>query len=341
MKKERQSNFELLRIISMFMILVLHADFWAIGAPGIQDFNEFPVSSTTRVLIEMLSIVSVNVFVMISGRFGIKASMKSFGNFVFQCLFFYIGIYGVMLLLGLVSLSAHGVAGCFALTPANWFVRAYLALFILSPVLNAFLESCSRRQLEITLLSFYIFQTIYSCIGNATFIDNGYSAFSFIGLYMLARYLKIYGSRLYKYGGLLYCASVLINMFLWYVVARFDIPRFDVIGYANPFVIMGAAGLIMWAAQLKIKQSKVINFVAASSFAVFLLHGNPNIGEPIYKPFMQMLFSNYNGVICLAVMFSALVMIFALAVLLDQPRKLIWRRFVNFIEKKEAAKVGI
>lgn len=332
--KVRLSNFELLRIISMLMILVLHANFWAIGAPDAETFDSSPISAITRTLIEMISIVSVNVFVMISGWFGIRATMKSFGNFVFQCLFFLIGIYVVMLLLGLAPISAKGVAGCFALTKANWFIKAYLGLFFISPVLNTFLEHCSKRQLEYTLVSFYIFQTIYGCSGIADFICNGYSVFSFIGLYLLARYLRLYGNSFYKYGGGIYSISVFLNVLLFYFMTWFGVSRFDVIGYANLLVVMGAAGLIMWTAQLKIRQSSFINFIAASSFAVFLLHANPNIGEPMYKPFMNFLYGNFNGLACLMVMFMVLVSLFALAIVLDQPRKWLWRMLWNRIEQK-------
>lgn len=202
MTKQRESNFELLRIISMFMILALHADFYSLGEPGVEDFRCSPLSASTRLLVEMMSIVSVNVFVMISGWFGIKSSIKGLANFVFQCLFFLVGIYAVALLFGSVPLSAKGIALCLGFCHgSNWFIRAYLGLFILSPILNAFLERCTRRQLEYVLISFYTFQTIYGFIGNVDFFCSGYSTFSFIGLYLLSRYLKLYGTALCKWGG--------------------------------------------------------------------------------------------------------------------------------------------
>lgn len=323
--KIRLSNFELLRIIAMFMILVLHADFWAIGAPDNQTFAATPLQAVTRTLIEMLSIVSVNVFVMISGWFGISASKKSFGNFVFQCLYFLLGIYGVMLLTGVVPLSFKGIAGCFAMTKINWFIKAYIGLYILSPVLNTFLQYRSKREIELFLIAFYTFQTIYGCSDAAEFVNNGYSTFSFIGLYVLARYLRQHGNSFYKYGGGIYSISVFLNVLLFYLMTRLGVSRFDVIGYANPLVIIGAAGLIMWTAQLKIRQSSFINFIASSSFAVFLFHANPNIGEPVYIPFMNLLYGNFNGLVCLMVMFMVLVLIFILAILLDQPRKWLWK----------------
>lgn len=155
MTKQRESNFELLRIIAMFMVLALHANFFAIGkGVDMADFHSSPLSASTRLLVEMMSIVSVNVFVMISGWFGIRPSLRSFGNFVFQSLFFLLSIYVIALLTGTVALSSKSLASCLTLTNGyNWFIRAYLGLYVLSPILNAFLEHCSKRQLEYVLIS--------------------------------------------------------------------------------------------------------------------------------------------------------------------------------------------
>jgi surface polysaccharide O-acyltransferase-like enzyme len=83
--KVRQSNFELLRIIAMFMVLILHADFQALGAPDKAELIKFPLAATIKVIFEMACIVAVNVFVLISGWFGIRPSVKGISKFIFQC----------------------------------------------------------------------------------------------------------------------------------------------------------------------------------------------------------------------------------------------------------------
>lgn len=42
MIEERQSNIELLRIISMFLILLVHADFYSLGEPSYIDIISEP-----------------------------------------------------------------------------------------------------------------------------------------------------------------------------------------------------------------------------------------------------------------------------------------------------------
>lgn len=63
----RLSNFELLRCLAMFLVLVVHADFFSLGEPSITNFTSISLSDMTRLFIEGVSIVCVNVFVLISG----------------------------------------------------------------------------------------------------------------------------------------------------------------------------------------------------------------------------------------------------------------------------------
>lgn len=200
MKKERLSNIELLRLVAMLLVLVVHANFFALGSPTQHDTVVNPENALARFLFQSFAIVCVNVFVLISGWFGIKPSVKGFSNFIFQCLFFLCGIYLVMLVIGLLPLTLKGIAGCLVLLNWNWFIKAYIGLYILAPVLNAFVENASRKKYLCVLVSFFTFQTIYSWVSNgAVFFEGGYSTMSFIGLYLLARYINVYKPRVAFY----------------------------------------------------------------------------------------------------------------------------------------------
>lgn len=43
--KKRDSNFELLRIIAMFLVMITHATFLALGVPTYEDSINIPYSS--------------------------------------------------------------------------------------------------------------------------------------------------------------------------------------------------------------------------------------------------------------------------------------------------------
>ena len=77
----RDSNMELLRIIAMIGILVLHADYFALGFPKMGDCSSSPLFT---IFIESIFIISVNLFVLLSGWYGIKPRKKVFFESLFS-----------------------------------------------------------------------------------------------------------------------------------------------------------------------------------------------------------------------------------------------------------------
>lgn len=317
----RQSNFELLRIVAMFLVLVTHVDFVSIGLPTAEDITYTPVNATVRLFFESISIVCVNVFILISGWFGIKPSIKGLGNFLFQCVYFLTGTYVIFLLIGKEHISTTGIMSCIGLTN-NWFIHSYLGLYILAPVINSFLEKTSKRMLVIFLLSFYLFQTYFGLLRTAKFIQEGYSTFSFIGLYCLGRYLRLYGKNLFKYGLLLYSICIFGNTAL-YIFQKKYFGIFTVYNYINPFVILGSIGLFLCFAKINIGQSRIINYISKSSFAVFLLHTTISV-YPYFKGIAKQIYLSYSGMEYLIIVLAFLIGVFIVSVLCDLPRRWIW-----------------
>lgn len=303
-KNNRRSNIELLRCLAMFLVLVFHADYFSLGAPTLEDISVNPLDAYSRVFIESLSVVCVNVFVLISGWFGIRPKIKSISKFIFQCLFFLIGIYVVMMMLGLAKLNIRGVLGCFVMLKWNWFIKAYLCLYILSPVLNAFVENTDKRTFQQVLFFFFLFQTVYSWLTSAAqFFENGFSSLSFMGLYLLARYVNKYQPKWSRF-------DKKIDISIYMIIAIFGTEAVCIIqlvgnekllsmvqgrlvDYSSPLVIIASLYLLLYFSKLSFS-SKVINWLGASSFAVFLLHANPNLCEQYYKRSVQYLYSNYE-----------------------------------------------
>lgn len=187
----------------MFLVLVVHASFKVNGRPDLFDFENRPFPSFTITAFESLSIVCVNVFVLISGWFGIKPSLRGFGNLIFQCLYFVLLSYVISIFAGWTTISIKELVKSILFTSLGyWFIPAYVGLYILSPALNFFIKSATQKQYKITLISFFVFQTIWGWSNIAPFICKGYSCFSFIGLYLLARYIRIYDKgKLTCWGG--------------------------------------------------------------------------------------------------------------------------------------------
>lgn len=195
--KTRESGIELLRIIAMLMVMFVHADFLAMGAPSSADIINNVADASVRVWIQALTMCCVDIFVLISGWFSINPKIKSVSAFLFQCLFFYIGLYIVLMLLGQTNLSVKGLKICIVATKLNWFIKSYLFLYILAPVLNTYVQQIDRKTQRNVLLAFYSMLFVYGWLFDATYeIANGCSTLSFIGLYLLARYIRLFQPKL-------------------------------------------------------------------------------------------------------------------------------------------------
>lgn len=68
----RKSNIELLRIISMILIVLNHSNYLIFGSVIGEEIEQDSFRSFGRMLFEQLCIIGVNVFVLISGYFGIR-----------------------------------------------------------------------------------------------------------------------------------------------------------------------------------------------------------------------------------------------------------------------------
>lgn len=337
----RQGNIELLRIIAMLLVLIVHANYFSIGQPTQEEVIHSPIPSFTRMFVQSLSVICVNVFILITGWFGLKPKLKSISSFIFQCLFFLVGIYAMMSIIGLAEFSLNGIASCFLLTPWNWFIKAYLGLCIFAPMLNVYIERSSEQTLRKVIMFFFIFQCIYGWISSgATYIESGYSAFSFVGLYLLARYVRIYPN-------VLTTQSKWIDLFIFFLIitiqsaATFTLTYIEGVGgsgiiysYISPGVILSALYLLLFFSKLRI-QNRIINFLGASSFAAFLLHTNPNICLPYYKPLCIEIYEKYSGIYCLSTMLFFVLAVYAIAVMIDQVRIFCYDRIWPFIKKND------
>ena len=334
-RQQRESNIELLRIVAMFLVLIVHADFFALGAPSHSEIKANLLDSSLRVFFQSLSIACVDIFVFISGWFGIKPKVKGVSAYIFQCLFFLIGIYAVTLIFGWSTLSIQGIRGCFAATSLNWFIKAYLLFYILSPVLNAFVETTSRKQFKVILIAFYLFQFIYGWVfSTATaFIEDGYSTISFIGLYLLARYLHLYRPRLTDYRittDLLIIVGLVLGVMTLYLLTPEIGHRF--LSYISPTTLSLAVFAVLAFTKIRIS-SKFVNWCGASSFAVFLLHTNPNVIWH-YTAMCEKLHNTFSPLGYWVGVCVILLLIYVLALLLDQIRICLWKYLWATIEGK-------
>lgn len=305
MSKMRQSNFELLRILAAVLVLISHADYISIGEPGIADAQSDFICTFWRVFWEQFSMVAVDVFVLISGWFGIRSSTKGFLKFIFPAVL--IPVFILLAKAGLhQDVSMKEMLESLYFGGVYWFISAYAILYVTAPLLNTFIEKGSRKEHGAFLLSFMLVQFVYGWLSfdYARFF-SGYSGVSFIGLYFLARYVRIYGTRILEKTTfvMLFSSFLLFTLLASLCVCaslRFQIPVISevicrkFIAYNSPFIVIPALLLLLAFSRLSFG-SRVINYVAPASFTVYLINANPVV-LPKYCEFCSDLYNNYGGV---------------------------------------------
>ena len=323
---ERESNIEILRIIAMLMIVLLHANYASLGEPNRNDILTAPFSSFWRVFSEQLCIVGVNVFVLISGWFGIKPSTKGLCSIVFQVLFWGILIF----LLGIgfkLDIPYNETAKVFWFGSYYWFIIAYVVLYILSPVLNAFIEKASPKQFITVLIGSFSSEFIYGWIVFSEEYNQGYTVVSFISLYLLARFIRLYSTKLKSTKAhtciLLYGLFSLIPAFVSFVGIKNGWKTLHPIYYSSPFVISAAVFFFLFFSKLSFK-SKAVNWMACSTFSVYLIHLHP-----IVFPYFLKATQYLSGVLS-TFSYTCTILILAITLLLtcvvfDKLRIIIWK----------------
>lgn len=320
------------------MVLVIHANFVSLPIPQAVELEAAPLATSFRFFVESLGIVSINVFILISGWFRVKNDPKHILSFVFRVLFFGGGGYLFCLLIGRASLSLKGILDCFAFTRWDWFIKAYAVLLIVSPILNVYLDKASTTQLRNVLIAFYLFQSTYGWIGGGQrFFVQGYGPLSFIGLYLLAQFIRrvsangdrsIFTFRKSIDLLIVWISAIVNTVFsLVFLSAGHSFISF-IFAYSSPLVVLGSLYLFLFFSKLKIRQSRIINWMGASSFAVYLLHSQVDLRE-FFTEVIIKLDASFHGFPAVGMILLFLFLTFIVSVSLDQIRIALWNRLLN------------
>lgn len=317
----RASNFELLRIVSMILIVCLHANYASLGEVTSQEFSVAPFSSFTRMFFEQLCIVAVNVFVLISGWFGINSTLKGGLGLLFQVYFFSILIGLSFFILGLpIELRTFLQVFCF--DHFYWFVPAYLMLYILSPILNTFIQQASIKWFVSIILSFFFFEFSFGWLINSDNFSFGYSTLSFIGLYLLARFLRLHRPWFSSFSKSLDLTLYLLLSLIPVIIFSLTGKSFSMLAYSSPFVVSASLFIFLAFTKLSI-QSNAINYVASSIFTLYLAHEHPFISE-YFKELMRWGYDTLGGLLYIPFVFCFIFVLGLVCIPLDKVRIALW-----------------
>lgn len=284
-KKERSSNLELLRIISMIMIILAHYA----GHGGLIDNAGTVSGHLLGLFMKTGGKLGVTCFVLISTyflceqRFKLEALIKT----VLQTMLY------AFLILGILFLTGQNVGiGAIVKTivplqySLYWFVTAYAGMYLAQPLLKKCTEHLTEKRSGIILITWFIVLSIMPVVvGNPDFIVNTFVVFCF--LFFLGNHIRKFGIRpaaLKKYAlpiGFFVAAMIPLLTFAMEIVLkraglfeRASSRIFILYDLNSPLMIIAGTELFLFFSGLKMRTSKFINWFALGMFGVYLIHDN-------------------------------------------------------------------
>lgn len=324
--KGRDSNFELLRIVAMMLVMLVHANYLSLGTVTQAELHATPWTGFVRIVCEQLCIVSVNLFVLLSGWFGIRPTVKKFASLLFQILF--IGLVTVELCrVSGVEVPARAFNDLLYFGASYWFVPAYMILFCIAPVLNSFAEHASKREFAGVLAAFFALQMLFGWLTyDYGHFARGYSAMSFVGLYLLAQFVRRHGERLRSLKWWQHLAFYLLFTAIPVAISTFGIwtkgKELGATMYSSLFVVAASMSLFLVFDKMRF-ESKAVNWLASSAFAIYLVHQAPGAFD-LYQKVFSTAYAELHGAWFIPFTLAATLAIGLGAILLDKVRIVAW-----------------
>ena len=337
---KRQYNLDLLRMASMFLIVLLHSIDHSGVLEAVTDQGKLSCSIYVY-FIFALTKICVNCFVVLSGyllvrsRFKLSKLVTLWVETVFYSLLFKV----LFAVLGSEPLSIPSLLSCFVpiLTGRYWFITIYFGLYLLSPFLNAFIRFLGYR--KHTLLNIVLFALMSVWVSLHPGIagmnsGGGWGLAWFVVLYFLGSWFSLYYRPNYK---------VLPKFLLWllipiFMTAALYLSKFSGITIAvsvvqNWFrydsVPVYIATILFVALFLNLRNPKskilckIIGFASPLTFGVYLIHAHANISPWLWEN--SMLASHTQEPYFPLMQFGIVAGIFVICILVDAIRNLVFR----------------
>lgn len=344
-KKERISNFELLRIISILMIIMWHV---------IVHGHYFDIASDSSIFIKnvitAIIIFHVNSFIFLTGYFSNRKdkieSRKCFrllGNAWF---------YKAVIVLVVIAFKIEDVTNIKLmeeLLPLDvnsyWFMNHYIILYIISPYLNKVIDKMNEKEYQKFLAVLLLLFSIIPFISQGRFISNsGYTITQFIIMYFFGAYFSRFPilnnfhfknmnqKRIRILLLFVFFACAFLNLSIYYLGEKMQllnnglftylgsILQYSFVYYSNPILIIQACAYCLFFETLSFK-SKIINYISSTVFGIYLIHDNFFVREHLYEYLISK--DRVMGIEFLLKYIAIVFLIFIVGFLVESIRKLL------------------
>ena len=349
--KDRNYGIDLLRIVTMFMIVNLHV-FWYGGI--LRSENLYFLSAKYNIvwILEIICYVAVNCYALISGFVGIESRYK-YSNIVLlwlRVVFYSISLYLIGCIFGIVDFNFNTlITFCFPVVNSKyWYFTAYFCLFFFMPILNSALENMEYKLLRNTIILIIIVISVLPFIysGDIFLTRNGSSFVWLMVLYLIGGFIKKYNLH-NKFSNssmiILFAFCVILELGSACLTSYLDLKgvkdfTFTLISYTSPTMLLSGIALLIIFSKLKVKSSrKIIAFLSPLCFSVYLIHEHKVIrNKYIAGQFERFLdYPTKEMVISIAI---TVISIFCIGIFIDFFRECLFKilrlkKLFSFIDK--------
>lgn len=284
MNLERQSNIELLRLLSMFALLFLHFYIRSL-MPSEVYAEQTGFRKNFPLVLSSLTSLQVNIFILISGWFGIRTTPKKIVNFYLLCAFY--GVFTYLLSLGMDnSFSIRDLAISFMPFSAMkgwWFVKSYLFLMLLAPLYNKAIEYMSKREFQYVLLALVLINSYFGFFCKQDINRDGNTLMQLTYVYFIGRYLALYLNidklKLRKWTAVIAVCSISLYALVWLLNDNYLhlVKTYTFLFRNNLWSVCNSIIIFLFFTTLQF-ESKSINWLAQGAFAIYLVHDSVWIG---------------------------------------------------------------
>lgn len=268
--KQRKSNFELLRIVAMVMIVLAHA-------AGQGQFSRHAVGINRYIALfftyggKFWSSVLVILGASFACSRGVK--FKSIFHIVFSAAMV---TFGCTLLKPELhaSTGAYLKACALSLFPISthryWFVTTYVFLLLLAPWLNYAVQMMNRREYTVLLaIATLLFSVPYTfLLGSRHTVHN--DLLWFLYLYFIGGYLVRFPPSFTRRCGLMFFLGCADLALIFWICTEQGTNYYSEQG--SILMAIGAALFFCAFRSLSLKPSRWINRIASGAFMVYLIH---------------------------------------------------------------------
>ena len=330
---KRNYGIDFLRIIAMFFVVLLHS----LGQGGILS-SVTPNSLEYKVfwIIQIIALCAVNIFSIISGYVSYSPKEKKVKYSNYLTIWLEVVFYSVLITLLFniftdvtITKKDYYMAIMPVTNDLYWYFTAFTGLYIIKPLLDRGIRSCSVNTMKKVFVSIIICFSFFATIAQSFNLRGGYSFIWIVLMYIIGACIKKC-----EIGKKLKTKTLIFALLFFYLVTyiykmygfeftflNIEITKDIFILYISPTILLCSICYVLIFSRLKANGEfkSIIKFITPTYFSIYLLNTHRLIWEHWIKD-VFIFISNEKVVVMLCYVFGFSLLFSLLSIVIDKFR---------------------